>query len=160
MVNTRGVKRRTKSYKIREGSSPNNNKPAKKINARKSSVKEIGSENKAAPAPVSVANNVREEESHEDPCRRQRWWELSCKFPPSFEKEMQTRSGAPIVTSIPVKKTQPSPFKPNHPMGHNTVSNLFKGAVKDMGLDMTYIRGAHSLRHHMITTLANDPNVS
>ncbi len=45
-------------------------------------------------------------------------------------------------------------------MGHNTVSNLFKGAVKDMGLDMTYIRGAHSLRHHMITTLANDPNVS
>ena len=72
MVNTRGVKRRTKSYKIREGSSPNNNKPAKKKKARKSSVKEIGSEDKAAPAPVSVANNDREEESHEDPCRRQR----------------------------------------------------------------------------------------
>ena len=72
MVNTRGVKRRTKSYKIREGSSPNNNKPAKKKKARKSSVKEIGSEEKAATAPVSVANNVREEESHEDPCRRQR----------------------------------------------------------------------------------------
>ena len=60
----------------------------------------------------------------------------------------------------PSKKDTAFPFKANHPMGHNTVSNLFKGAVKDMGLDMTDIRGADSLKHHMITTLANDPNVS